>query len=257
MGERERRPREVWLIWLSHGMGYGALGLLLFNLFFCFLHPCIMLFWIALGFVVAALAVGLPASLRVRRMAARGELTAAAAKKPSSSFAVGFALVVLVMLALEFLAAHSLLCAHHRATPNMNVCLSNTKQLALALQMYVMYNNGAFPVADTWCDSLADYVTNDDVFRCPSASDPSCGYAYNRALAGVQLSQIADPESVVAVFESDSGWNAAGGASLLPSAPRHLERDSYGCADGSARRVKRAELATVVPDLRWSTAPPD
>jgi prepilin-type processing-associated H-X9-DG protein len=75
--------------------------------------------------------------------------------------------------------------------------------------------------------------------------EQTCAYAFNAKVAGLDQTKV-DPETVV-VFESDAGWNAAGGAELLPSSSRHTRGIIVGFADGHAELVSQARLA----GLRW------
>ena len=77
-----------------------------------------------------------------------------------------------------------------------------------------------------------------------------CGYACNAGLGGMALMTLADQAQTVAIFESDAGWNTAGGLELLPPEPRHQGSDVYGFADGHAK-VKRRERAG---ELVWEPA---
>jgi len=110
-----------------------------------------------------------------------------------------------------------------RSAAHKAVCLSNVKNISLALQMYMADNGDRLPAADNWCGDLEDYVHNYDVFLCPVAdADLDCAYAFNSDLSGADFASFADPTSTVAFFESDLGWNASGlPQDLLPSEPRH------------------------------------
>ena len=136
------------------------------------------------------------------------------------------------------------------------VCLSNVKNIALAFQMYATDNDDWFPPAAGWCDSIREYVKNDMVYHCPSDSNPDCAFAFNAALDRASLADIPNPAEIVVVFESDRGWNAAGGPELLPAEPRHEGGDHYGFADGGAGWVKRRGLGRDdVGDLVWTKEP--
>ncbi len=131
------------------------------------------------------------------------------------------------------------------------VCLSNVNNISLALQMYVDDNDDRFPPASDWSDRLSEYVRNRDVYRCDKADGLECGFAYNAFLSGASLADIADPSQVVVIFESERGWNAAGGPELLPDEPRHLGGDNYGFADASGKWLPRKKL----PDGIWAKEP--
>jgi len=126
-------------------------------------------------------------------------------------------------------------------------CMDNVKALRSALQMYLADNDDAFPPASTWCDALMPYVHSQATFVCPAAPKLRCGYAYLSGLAGLKSSVIEDPSHTVAIFESDQGWNAAGGADLLVKEPRHIGGDHYATPDGGVRWLNRIQA----PDFHW------
>jgi prepilin-type processing-associated H-X9-DG protein len=138
-----------------------------------------------------------------------------------------------------------------RPHPDHAVCLSNVKNISLALQMYVADNDDRLPPADGWGDGLYEYVKNREVFNCPHAAGPEGSHAYNASLDGVALAALADPGQTIVVFESDSGWNAVGGPELLPDIPRHSGGDHYGFADGHVEGLPRKQN----PDGTWAKEP--
>ncbi len=125
-------------------------------------------------------------------------------------------------------------------------CVSNLKQLAMAVRIYESDNNDHFPAATNWCDAIQVNVGNPVVFRCPVA-DPSqrCGYAFNAKLANAEEGKV-DPSTVM-LFETDGGWNLSGGQELMLSQPRHRTMYVVAFADGSVQQVSAARLGT----LRW------
>jgi hypothetical protein len=135
--------------------------------------------------------------------------------------------------------------------PPLANCLSNVKNVSLAVQMYVSDYGDVFPPAARWSDTLLEYVRNEDVYRCPEAEELSCAYAYNAALGMAKDNDLARAAETIVIFESDRGWNAAGGRALLPAEPRHEGGDNYGLADGHARWVGREEVMSGQAGLRW------
>ncbi len=67
----------------------------------------------------------------------------------------------------------------------------------------------------------------------------------NRALQGRRIDEVPAPEDTVLIFESDGGWNAAGGEELLPRVPRHYGFDVYGFVNGRVSMVRRGD------GVRW------
>ena len=139
-------------------------------------------------------------------------------------------------------------------------CCNNVESLAIGLQMYAA-DFGAFPPADSWCDKTLEYTGNRAVFGCPERSDLPCGYAYNSALSELRPDEITDPDHTIIVFESDRGWNAAGGRELLVARPRHGGADYFGFAGGEmnsprpiAKVVRREDLDRGRAGLWWNAS---
>jgi hypothetical protein len=127
--------------------------------------------------------------------------------------------------------------------------------MVVGLQMY-QADFGALPPAHRWCDALADYGPyrpGDSFVVCEERTDLECGYAFNSALSGVSLDDVQDPMHVVLLFESDRGWNAAGGASLLPTEPRHGGGDNYGmvAAFSPSRWADRSAVIDGTAGILW------
>ncbi len=143
-------------------------------------------------------------------------------------------------------------------------CLANVKNMAIALNMYLTEYDRS-PQGAVWSDELLGYVRNRDSYRCPEATG-TCAYAYNAALSGRRGSAVADPQRVVAFFESDRGWNAHGGKELMTDFARHSGGENVGFPDGHAKWYARRKPAGGVrentkwphafgpPDLRWEPA---
>jgi prepilin-type processing-associated H-X9-DG protein len=142
-----------------------------------------------------------------------------------------------------------------RATPRFPPqCLSNVKNLALAMQMYAS-DYARFPPPKRWGDATVTYINAGvakRLYHCPQASG-IFGYAYNAALGGVVANTLADPARVPAIFEADAGWNAHGGKELLPPFPRHGGGDNIGFADGHAKWYARQKPCE---EVRWDTVWP-
>ena len=135
-------------------------------------------------------------------------------------------------------------------------CSHNIKTLGLALSMYLDENDQRMPLSDSWCDALLPYVDDRDAFVCPNAQNQRCSYAFSRWMSGVDTRTLRDPVKVIAVFESDAGWNASGGSELLSALPRHgwhrkSRHDWYMYADGHAWVLHRWKL----PDGSWEKEP--
>jgi hypothetical protein len=254
MTDETERRRAVWVLWMARGLGVGALALIALGFLFIMEGPGFLVLGFAVGLV--ALLVGAVVGRRVRKRREGEEESAGGGESTAVVFA-GFALgcgalVGALALLSWLLPSHLWPGGYDRQRAQKTVCLSNVKNLALALQMYLADNDDAFPAAEVWCDPLVEYTNSEERLQCPEARDLRCGYAYNRALSGARRRDLADPATTVAIFESDVGWNAAGDASILPLAPRHLEGDTYGLADGRGLWVKREDLSLGQAEIGWS-----
>ena len=124
-------------------------------------------------------------------------------------------------------------------------CVNNMKQMALGVRTYSVDHNGQFPPAATWCDAIQTYVGSPKVFCCPADPDRRCAYAFNAKLDGKKDNEI-DPQTVM-LFESEAGWNGAGGAEKLAPLNRHSGIVNVALADGAVMSITRSRLNT----LRW------
>ena len=116
-------------------------------------------------------------------------------------------------------------------------CMAKMLHLVGAAGDYAGDHGGRLPPARDWCDRLRPYLKDAKAFVCPATRNQRCSYAYNARLSGVPLDSIREPHVVVFFFESDRGWNAAGGPELLPAQPRHqgARIDGWAFADGHVK----------------------
>lgn len=173
-------------------------------------------------------------------------------KSPGQLRGKGLALAGIIVSSLTFLlipifAAMLLpaLAAAKQKAQAIN-CVSNEKQLALAVKMYSDDNTNHFPPAVMWCDAITRYTVGSGLFKCPAAnSSGRCDYAFNAKLDGMDDSKI-DPHTVM-IFESDAGWNANGGPEQMIGKPRHARVFVVAYADGSVQQLRKSQIGT----LRW------
>jgi len=135
----------------------------------------------------------------------------------------GFTLIeLLVVIAIIAILAAILfpVFAQAREKARSSSCLSNTKQLGTALQLYVDDYDETFPLKTsldvnskpsdtsypyyefiakgyggdwwhggpqyaTWLDAIFPYVKNINMYKCPSGSKKCFGYGYNTMLQGL------------------------------------------------------------------------
>jgi len=156
----------------------------------------------------------------------------------------GFFLLMAPIFAALMLPA--LAAGKHRAQ-SIN-CMSNARQLTLALVMYADDNNDLLPSTNNWCDQITQYLGSADPFRCPAGErSQRSHYGFNAQLSGLSPKDIGNPGNTVMVFEIEGGWNASGGPELTLDSPRHGNRFVVGFADGHVEQVTEARLQ----NLRW------
>jgi prepilin-type processing-associated H-X9-DG protein len=127
-------------------------------------------------------------------------------------------------------------------------CMNNIKQLNLGLIMYANDNNDLFPSGAKWCDLIMPYEQASQAFVCPQGKPGQrCHYAFNAKLVGRELKDVQAPAETVLIFETDGGWNVAGGRELLPATPRHNGAHAIGFVDGHSEIVRPARMQ----QLRW------
>jgi hypothetical protein len=141
--------------------------------------------------------------------------------------------------------------AQAREKARMAACLSNTKQIALAIQMYAGDYDETLPVSGSstqcrgrWFHQIMPYVKNNHVFTCPNipenrvsgppadlctAGTDRAGFGWNSALgssglSGYTLAEIAKPASTLIAGDSGlpsvSGGPGVGGWIIPPYDPR-------------------------------------
>ncbi len=143
----------------------------------------------------------------------------------------GFTLIeLLVVIAIIAMLAGMLfpVFARARAKARQTQCLSNQKQIALALSMYAGDHDGLFPrwawshnaspdpmdnVAEgayTWDTVIMPFMRNQQVLICPSndISRSARSYALPRYVSGQMVDAIPNPAETVCLF--DKGAHAPG-----------------------------------------------
>jgi len=190
----------------------------------------------------------------------------------------GFTLIeLLVVIAIIAILAAILfpVFARAREKARQTSCLSNVRQLALAVDMYLT-DYEAYPLHShkelgnpgwRWMKMLLPYVKNEGIYACPSASRRAVDlnnstqlYGWNYQYLGngrnptgfgpallVSESQVETPAETVAIADSGglaanlgTGTEGAGGYSIDPPLPNPLFGVYYGGAAASGR-------ATVAP----------
>ena len=177
-------------------------------------------------------------------------------KGPALSRLKGFTLIeLLVVIAIIAILAAILfpVFARAREKARQTSCLSNTKQIGLAMLSYAQdYDekltgrrvpNLSGVTNYYWWQVINPYVKNAQIFTCPSNSSAAVGYAYNLcglgASPGMSLGNIQKPAGIVMVGD----WgNQCGTKAKPPPAgtcycPKFIHNDgsNFVHADGHAK----------------------
>ena len=115
-------------------------------------------------------------------------------------------------------------------------CRANARQIAMAIQLYALKNDGKLPDAANWTDAIRPLLTNPGVLKCPAdtQSGHEVSFAMNQNLSGALLRDIKDAYKTVLLYESTTGKaNESGRGETIPSPPRHTNGNVYIMADGT------------------------
>lgn len=190
----------------------------------------------------------------------------------------GFTLIeLLVVIAIIAILAAILfpVFAKAREKARQTSCLSNEKQLSLAILQYVQDYDETMPMyapgnyAYNWDTACMPYLKNTQVLNCPSATS-SPGYTrygvnyphLSWTGGGAALGNVSRPSEIAMLFETqyDNGGQlklaycpshypvpVAADRTLngLPLVPRHNEGINIGYVDGHCKWMKQAPIMTA------------
>ena len=116
----------------------------------------------------------------------------------------------------------------------IGACMSNEKQIALAMLMWAEDHNKKLPSATTWAKDIMPYTKNAKILRClADDSNAKCSYAMNAALSGKKLDDIDDPLQTVILYETaHPGDSPSGGIADVLRPARHNDGNHYTFVDG-------------------------
>jgi prepilin-type N-terminal cleavage/methylation domain-containing protein/prepilin-type processing-associated H-X9-DG protein len=170
----------------------------------------------------------------------------------------GFTLIeLLVVIAIIAILAAILfpVFAKAREKARQSSCLSNVKQIGLAVMQYKQDYDECWPwelynvtwqptVPLGWGGEIGPYVKNSQIFMCPSATTKvNCSYIWNLSLNFVSDGTITDPSTRIFMGESTTdAWWAADSATRIVAGTancrlkgNHNDGANFGYCDGHAK----------------------
>jgi len=198
----------------------------------------------------------------------------------------GFTLIeLLVVIAIIAILAAILfpVFARAREKARQTSCLSNVKELMLAVLMYAQDYDETLCIAShwyfdssyaNWYDALQPYMQNVQIQRCPSEPNLSNGYGWNysefgyansttHALGSGHCTPLGDIEYPASTILLGDNYDGSSERYLRRRTPddrmvkRHNGGGNMGLCDGHAKWYSQAELKKSIPGVRepWRYVP--
>lgn len=125
-------------------------------------------------------------------------------------------------------------------------CLSNVKQVALGVLMYVEdYDEMTPRKGVSYTELVYPYVKNRQVFTCPLSPKGTISYTFNSGVAGISLALIDEPAKTVMVYEGKDGKLDY----------KHDGEAAVGFMDGHTKLIKAEESAGLIWTVKVAKAP--
>ncbi len=135
-------------------------------------------------------------------------------------------------------------------------CLSNEKQIGLAIIMYAQDYDQYLPPHSEWRTRLDPYLKTTVVYRCPAAPQLDCGYAYDPRVSDQRpLAAFGNPAATLCVWDAEA---MAAGQTMPTPAFRHQGGLNALYLDGHVHWLSRPTFEQPPPPEAFSgpTPPP-
>jgi prepilin-type processing-associated H-X9-DG protein len=159
--------------------------------------------------------------------------------------------LAVALLAVAVITVAVIFPVFHRArakagSPN---CLSNVKQLTLALMMYAGDNDDHLPPAPDWPQRLLPYTKNTQLFVCPNDTHPrkypqppeAQSYTLSLAANELGLKGVTDQGALGVIFDGTALHGLA-----ETGAFRHNGGANVGYADGHAKWIAQRQFTNAL-----------
>ena len=122
-------------------------------------------------------------------------------------------------------------------------CLSNVKQLTVAMNLYAEKFDGRYPTP-SWWPQLKLTVKNEGLLTCPQmyTEKKRNGYAMYLALVGLRAADFKDPAKEILIFETAALGEGVVANLAAMVGERHNGGSNLGFADGHAKFRKAVPL---------------
>lgn len=146
--------------------------------------------------------------------------------------------------------------AKARDTAQTSSCLSNVKQLGVAIQAYSQDYQEHLPPSRTWNTAIKTYLppASGEVFACPKVQDGSARYRMNASVGGISVATLPSPISTVVLFDAAPGAVPFGGPRDVEA--RHTVRIGEDTSSDSSYSERRPAATFGMADGRAQLAQP-
>lgn len=130
--------------------------------------------------------------------------------------------------------------AHGGNRPTISkACMSQLKQMALAMNVYADLNGDQLPDRDRWMDATQAYASKPGYFRDPEVKEKGqYGYSFNSRLSNQPRPAVANPAEVTMLFDSiNLGRNASDPLNSFPKPGRHSKANCVSFLDCHVKRI--------------------
>ena len=188
-------------------------------------------------------AAGNPPPLQTSTAAASAE----SAGQPRKGNNVVGILIVITACVVAAIAAIGFMMNNAHVNAAQTSCLSNEKQLATGVLMYVQDYDERYPLAANWNEGINPYIKNQAIFRCPLESDRSVpSYGMNKDIPEKTEAVVEAPAETFMLIDALPGANRLVSKNDFPFTDRHGETINIAFADGHAKRVAHGSILSTV-----------